>query len=69
MENIFDCLCCIVRLDDRKAAFVEAEGIELMIIMVRCVQGFGGFGNLLTRQGETASAELCYQGLGLRYSE
>lgn len=35
MENIFDCLCSIVRLDEYKHAFMDAEGMELMIIMIR----------------------------------
>lgn len=35
MENVFDCLCSIVRLDKHKSAFLAAEGVELMIIMIR----------------------------------
>lgn len=35
MENIFDCLCSIVRLNEYKHVFMDAEGMELMIIMIR----------------------------------
>lgn len=35
MENAFDCLCSIVRLDEFKPVFMDAEGMELMVIMIR----------------------------------
>ncbi|GME23269.1 hypothetical protein GTA08_BOTSDO09967 [Neofusicoccum parvum] len=34
-ENLFDCLTCLVDEADGKAKFVEAEGIELCLIMLR----------------------------------
>lgn len=39
MENAFDCLCSIVRVNEFKSAFVVAEGMELMIIMIRYDDG------------------------------
>ncbi|CAF9929651.1 hypothetical protein IMSHALPRED_007969 [Imshaugia aleurites] len=35
MFNIFDCMTCLVNPDAGKAKFIEAEGIELCIIMLR----------------------------------
>lgn len=35
VENVFDCLTCIVDEPEGKQEFVEAEGIELCLIMVR----------------------------------
>ena len=34
-ENIFDALSCLVDVQEGKAKFVEAEGIELVLIMLR----------------------------------
>ncbi|KAL1958812.1 hypothetical protein VTO42DRAFT_3649 [Malbranchea cinnamomea] len=34
-ENLFDCLTCLVDEDDGKAKFLEGEGIELALIMLR----------------------------------
>jgi beta-catenin-like protein 1 len=35
MENMFDCLCSALAEREMKAAFLEAEGVELMIIMMK----------------------------------
>ncbi|KAI9204682.1 Catenin-beta-like protein [Polychytrium aggregatum] len=35
MENIFDCLCSALSLESNKAQFLESDGIELMLIMLR----------------------------------
>ncbi|PGH11192.1 hypothetical protein AJ79_05034 [Helicocarpus griseus UAMH5409] len=35
VENLFDCLTCLVDEDDGKAKFIDAEGIELAQIMLR----------------------------------
>jgi beta-catenin-like protein 1 len=37
MENIFDCLCTALAEPEMKTAFLESEGVELMIIMMQCV--------------------------------
>jgi beta-catenin-like protein 1 len=35
VENVFDCLTCVVQETDGKHMFVEAEGVELCLIMLR----------------------------------
>ncbi|KAH0560023.1 hypothetical protein GP486_003458 [Trichoglossum hirsutum] len=35
VENVFDCLTCVVREAEGKRKFVEAEGVELCLIMLR----------------------------------
>ncbi|EEH18810.2 hypothetical protein PABG_01129 [Paracoccidioides brasiliensis Pb03] len=35
VENLFDCLTCLVDEDDGKTKFIEAEGVELAQIMLR----------------------------------
>jgi beta-catenin-like protein 1 len=35
VENVFDCLTCVVDETEGKAKFVEAEGVELALIMIR----------------------------------
>jgi len=35
MENIFDSLCSVLAEPESKALFVESEGVELMIIMMK----------------------------------
>lgn len=35
VENIFDCVTCSVDLETGKSKFLEAEGIELCLIMLR----------------------------------
>jgi beta-catenin-like protein 1 len=37
MENTFDSLCALLNLPECKAMFLEAEGAELMIIMMKYV--------------------------------
>ena len=36
MENLFDCLCSALMLPANNERFVRAEGIELVILMLRC---------------------------------
>lgn len=35
VENVFDCLTCLAEQAEGKANFVEAEGVELCLIMLR----------------------------------
>lgn len=37
MENTFDCLCSALAQPEVKRDFVEAEGVELMLIMMKWV--------------------------------
>lgn len=37
MENVFNSLCSMLAEPELKALFVEAEGVELMIIMMKSV--------------------------------
>lgn len=66
MENVFDCLCSIVRLDDYKSAFMDAEGMELMIIMIKYAIYAT---STLTVQGKETCSKLRHQSLGLRFAK
>ena len=35
VENLFDCLCSCLQLSDNRELFLQSEGIELMLIMVK----------------------------------
>ena len=35
MENVFDALCSALTEPDNKAKFLEGEGVELMVIMMK----------------------------------
>ncbi|XP_030474670.2 uncharacterized protein LOC115692055 [Syzygium oleosum] len=35
LENLFDCLCCLVMPLENKERFLKAEGVELMIIIMK----------------------------------
>uniref|UniRef100_A0A0D9VN33 Beta-catenin-like protein 1 N-terminal domain-containing protein n=1 Tax=Leersia perrieri TaxID=77586 RepID=A0A0D9VN33_9ORYZ len=35
LENLFDCLCCVLMPVENKERFVKAEGVELMIIIMK----------------------------------
>jgi beta-catenin-like protein 1 len=35
LENLFDCLCCVLMPLENKERFVKAEGVELMIIIMK----------------------------------
>lgn len=35
LENLFDCLCCLLMPLENKERFVKAEGVELMIIVMK----------------------------------
>ncbi|KAJ8618457.1 hypothetical protein MRB53_014643 [Persea americana] len=35
VENLFDCLCCLLMPVENKEKFVKAEGVELMIIIMK----------------------------------
>lgn len=35
VENLFDCLCCLLMPLENKERFVKAEGVELMIIIMK----------------------------------
>ena len=41
VENLFDCLTCLVDEDAGKEKFVKGEGVELMLIMLREATKFG----------------------------
>ena len=43
MENFFDVLCSCVNEGEAKKAFVESEGLELMLLMVRYLNTFCSF--------------------------
>lgn len=35
MENVFDTLCSVLLEPEHKAKFLEGEGVELMVIMMK----------------------------------
>ena len=35
MENLFDALCCTLMSAENRRLFVEAEGVELMVLILR----------------------------------
>jgi beta-catenin-like protein 1 len=35
MENVFDSLCSVLLVPDHKVIFLEGEGVELMIILMK----------------------------------
>lgn len=35
VENLFDCLCCLLMFLENKERFVKVEGVELMIIIMK----------------------------------
>lgn len=37
MENVFDSLCSALAEPEVKKAFLECEGVDLMLIMMKCV--------------------------------
>lgn len=37
MENIIDCLCSLTSTSHGKDLFFKAEGVELMLIILKCV--------------------------------
>lgn len=40
MENIFNCLCSSLAEPEMKKLFLESEGVELMVIMMKWVGMF-----------------------------
>ena len=40
MENLFDTLCSALLEPEIKKLFHEAEGVDLMLIMMKCVRIF-----------------------------
>lgn len=38
MENIFNSLCSLLAEPELKQAFLEAEGVELMVILMKSVR-------------------------------
>jgi len=67
MENLFDTLCSALLEPEIKKLFHEAEGVDLMLIMMKYV----GVSRLLlsvysprvfSMQRKTASEESCHQG-------
>jgi beta-catenin-like protein 1 len=39
VQNVADALCAVLLVAESQAAFVRAEGIELMLILLKCVSG------------------------------
>ena len=37
LENLFDCLCSTLLEGDNRPRFLKAEGVELMIILIKSV--------------------------------
>lgn len=35
LENLFDCLCCLLMPEENKERFMKSEGVELMIIIMK----------------------------------
>lgn len=75
-QNLFDCLCCIVMGTEGKAAFVEAEGIELMCIVARSkdvapaarVAAFRALDFACTRYAPACKRLVDVRGLGTTFS-
>lgn len=40
MENLFDGLCSLLLEPATKLAFLDGEGVELMVILMKCVARF-----------------------------
>jgi len=40
MENLFDALCSALSERSIKQLFLDAEGPDLMILMIKCVNAF-----------------------------
>ena len=43
MEDIFNCLCSALAEPEVKQLFLEAEGVELMVIMMKSAKPFISF--------------------------
>lgn len=37
MENVFDTLCSALTEPELKRLFLDAEGVDLMVLMMKCV--------------------------------
>jgi len=38
LENLFDCLCSALLEGDNRPRFLQSEGVELMVILIKCVR-------------------------------
>jgi len=45
VENLFDAICALAMVPENKASFIELEGVELMLILLRGVGGGGDKGD------------------------
>jgi beta-catenin-like protein 1 len=45
VENLFDAMCALAMVPENKASFIELEGVELMLILLRGVAGGGDKGD------------------------
>lgn len=71
VENLFDCLTCVVDEDEGKDKFVEAEGVELAQIMLRegklsKQRALRALDHALAGQGGGAACERLVEIAGLR---
>jgi beta-catenin-like protein 1 len=71
VENLFDCLTCVVDEDEGKDKFVQAEGIELAHIMLRegklsKQRALRALDHALSGQGGVACCERLVEVAGLR---
>lgn len=37
MENVFDALCSALTESENKQLFLDSEGVDLMVLMMKCV--------------------------------
>ena len=37
MENVFDALCSALAEPENKRLFLDSEGVDLMVLMMKCV--------------------------------
>jgi len=72
MENIFNCLCSLLAEPEMKTAFLEAEGVELMVILMKWVTTpFPQMSSVkigADKQGEITSKDESYQSTLLRHA-
>ena len=69
MENVFDTLCSALGEPENKKLFLDSEGVDLMVLMMKYVASHseGNATQMLTlTQGQDASSFAVYQGAGLR---
>lgn len=71
MENVFDCICSAVAEPENKALFLQEEGVELMVIMMKEKllarnRAIKALDHALTGDAGTAACEHFVEALGLK---